>query len=168
MLPRLKSAPGLRPVAIFKELQRRHADPGPGIRRTPERRIRARRAEHGPEQEVMFRQVHEPGKMGLSDFTDMGKPGVTIANGPSAHPLYQFQLACSGGEHARVVFGCESYVALAEGLQHALWSLGCVPAEHRTDSLSAAFKNLEAKIWRQKSGGKNPEAKIRRYRPGKT
>jgi hypothetical protein len=34
-------------------------------------------------------------------------------------------------------------VALAEGLQNALWSLGGVPAEHRTDSLSAAFKNLE-------------------------
>ncbi|MFT6105653.1 MAG: hypothetical protein ACJA1E_002087, partial [Paracoccaceae bacterium] len=37
VLPLLKSAPGLRPVAIFEELQRRHADPGPGIRRTPER-----------------------------------------------------------------------------------------------------------------------------------
>jgi hypothetical protein len=39
--------------------------------------------------------------------------------------------------------GGESFVALAEGLQNALWSLGGVPAEHRTDSLSAAFKNLE-------------------------
>ena len=152
MLPLLKSAPGLRPVAIFEELQRRHADPGPGIRRTPERRMRARRAEHGPEREVIFRQVHEPGKMGLSDFTDMGKLGVTIANGPLMHRLYHFRLACSGFEHARVVLGGEGYVALAEGLQKALWSLGCVPAEHRTDSLSAAFKNLG-----QKPGGKNPE-----------
>ncbi|MFT7311527.1 MAG: hypothetical protein ACI853_002026 [Paracoccaceae bacterium] len=48
VLPLLKSAPGLRPVAIFEELQRRHADPGPGIRRTPERRIRTWHAEHGP------------------------------------------------------------------------------------------------------------------------
>ena len=32
---------------------------------------------------------------------------------------------------------------LAEGLQDALWTLGGVPKEHRTDSLSAAFRNLK-------------------------
>ena len=37
----------------------------------------------------------------------------------------------------------ESFVALAEGLQNVLWTLGCVPPEHRTDSLSAAFRNLD-------------------------
>jgi hypothetical protein len=92
--------------------------------------------------------------MGLSDFTDMGKPGVTIANEPLVHRLYQVRLACPGFERADVVLGGESYVALAEGLQNALWSLGGVPAEHRADSLPAAFKKLEAKI--------------RRYRPRKT
>jgi hypothetical protein len=35
-------------------------------------------------------------------------------------------------------------VALAEGLQNALWSLGGVPEQHRSDSLSAAFRNLGA------------------------
>ena len=34
------------------------------------------------------------------------------------------------------MLGGESYVALAEGLQNALWMLGGVPREHRTDSLS--------------------------------
>ena len=34
-------------------------------------------------------------------------------------------------------------MALAEGLQNALWGLGGVPREHRSDSLSAAFRNLE-------------------------
>ncbi len=143
VLPLLKSAPGLRPVAIFEELQRRHTELSPGIRRTLERRIRAWRAEHGPEQEVMFRQLHEPGKMGLSDFTDMGKLGVSIAGEPLVHRLYHFRLAYSGFQHAHVVLGGESFVALAEGLQNALWSLGGVPGEHRTDSLSAAFKNLK-------------------------
>ncbi|NCO16075.1 MAG: IS21 family transposase [Alphaproteobacteria bacterium] len=143
VLPLLKSSPGLRPVAIFEELLRRHPDLSAGIRRTLERRIRAWRAEHGPEQEVIFRQIHEPGKMGLSDFTDMGKLGVSIADQPLEHRLYHFRLAYSGFEHAHVVLGGESYVALAEGVQNALWSLGGVPAEHRTDSLSAAFKNLE-------------------------
>lgn len=91
VVPLLQASPGLRPVAIFEELLRRHTD-GPGIRRTLERRIRAWRAEHGPEQEVIFRQIHEPGRMGLSDFTDMGRLGVTIAGQPLDHRLYHFRL----------------------------------------------------------------------------
>lgn len=143
VVPLLQASPGLRPIAIFEELLRRHPDLGPGIRRTLERRIRAWRAEHGPEQEVIFRQTHEPGRLGLSDFTDMGKLGVTIAGQVLDHRLYHFRLAYSGFGHAHVVLGGESYVALSEGLQNALWSLGGVPANHRTDSLSAAFRNLE-------------------------
>ena len=52
-------------------------------------------------------------------------------------------LAFSGFEHAHVVLGGESFVALAEGLQNALWGLGGVPQQHRSDSLSAAFCNLD-------------------------
>ena len=59
------------------------------------------------------------------------------------HRLYHFRLAFSGFEHAHVVLGGESFVALSEGLQNALWGLGGTPREHRTDSLSAAFCNLE-------------------------
>jgi hypothetical protein len=47
-------------------------------------------------------------------------------------------LAFSGFEHAEVVLGGESLVALAAGLQNALWALGGAPNEHRSDSLSAA------------------------------
>ena len=71
VVPMLQSSPGLRPVAVYEEVMRNHPKLDPGIRRTLERRIRAWNAEHGPEQEVMFRQIHEPGKMGLSDFTAM-------------------------------------------------------------------------------------------------
>ena len=35
--------------------------------------------------------------------------------------LYHFRLAFTGWEHAPVVLGGESLVALAEGLQNALW-----------------------------------------------
>ena len=35
-----------------------------------------------------------------------------------------------------------SFTALTEGLQEALWHLGGVPREHRTDRLSAAYRNL--------------------------
>ena len=92
---------------------------------------------------MIFRQVHEPGRLGLSDFTDMNELGVTVAGAAFSHRLYHFRLAFSGFEHAHVVVGGESFVALAEGLQNALWTLGGAPREHRSDSLSAAFCNLD-------------------------
>src|SRR4051794_12048609 len=143
IVPMLKAALGLRPIAIFEEIVRRHPQLGAGIRRTIERRIRASRAIHGEEQEVIFRQTHEPGRVGLSDFTDMADLGITIAGVGLDHRLYHFRLAYSGFEHAHVVLGGESFVALAEGMQNALWWLGGAPREHRTDSLSAAFRNLD-------------------------
>ena len=139
----LEAAPGLRPVAIFEELRRRHPEIGAEVRRTLERRIRAWRAMHGPDREVIFRQDHPPGRLGLSDFTDMTELAVTIAGAPLAHRLYHFRLAYSGFEYSHVVLGGESFVALAEGLQNALWALGGVPLQHRSDSLSAAFRNLD-------------------------
>ena len=143
VVPLLKAAPGIRPVAVFEEMMRRHPQLSPGIRRTLERRIRDWRAVHGEERDVIFRQVHEPGRLGLSDFTEMGGFGITVAGVALDHRLYHFRLACSGFEHAHVILGGESYVALAEGLQNALWALGGAPLEHRSDSLSAAFRNLE-------------------------
>jgi hypothetical protein len=143
VVPLLKEAPGLRPVAIFDEMLQRHPELSPGIRRTLERRIRSWRALHGAEQDVIFRQVHEPGRLGLSDFTDMSGLGITVAGQPLAHMLYHFRLLWSGFSHAHVILGGESYVALAEGLQNALWSAGGTPHQHRSDSLSAAFRNLD-------------------------
>jgi len=142
IVPMLEGAPGIRAVAVLGELVRRHPDLGEGVRRTLERRIRTWRALNGPDRDVIFRQEHPPGRMGLSDFTDMGKLGITIAGVLLAHRLYHFRLAFSGFEHAHVVLGGESFVALAEGLQNALWALGGVPEQHRSDSLSAAFRNL--------------------------
>ena len=144
VVPLLLSAPGIRPIAVFDELRRRHAQLDPSVRRTLERRVRAWRALHGQKQEVMFRQTHEAGRMGLSDFTEMGDLGVTVLGVALDHRLYHFRLVCSGFEHAHVILGGESYVALAEGLQNALWALGGAPREHRSDSLSAAFRNLDA------------------------
>jgi hypothetical protein len=143
VIPILEAAPGIRAIAVLEELRRRHPDLNPNVRRTLERRMRAWRALAGPEQDVIFRQIHEPGRLGLSDFTDMADLDVEVAGEPLAHRLYHFRLAFSGFEHAEVVLGGESFVALAEGLQNALWSLGGVPKEHRSDSLSAAFRNLD-------------------------
>jgi len=143
VVPLLKGLPGLRPVAIFEEICRRHPEISTGIRRTLERRIRGWRALNGPDRDVIFRQEHPPGRLGLSDFTDMRDFGVSIAGMPLDHRLYHFRLAFSGWEHGHVVLGGESFVALAEGLQNALWALGGAPSQHRSDSLSAAFRNLD-------------------------
>ena len=52
-----------------------------------------------------------------------------------------FDLAFSGWSYVKAIQGGESFSALAQGLQEALWRLGGAPLEHRTDSLSAAFRN---------------------------
>jgi len=144
ILPLLENDRGLRPIGVLEAMQMRHPERDwRRLRRTLERRIRSWRAEHGPQREVIFRQQHPPGAQGLSDFTDMGDLGITIAGVVLDHRLYHFALAFSGWEHAEIVLGGESFTALASGLQNALWSLGGAPLEHRTDSLSAAFRNLD-------------------------
>jgi len=64
IVPLLEQSPGIRPVALYEELMRRHPELGPGIRRTLERRVRAWRAVHGPDQEVIFRQTARTGPDG--------------------------------------------------------------------------------------------------------
>src|SRR6202011_2772973 len=143
IVPMLEAVPGLRPVSIVTEMLRRHRDFSAATRRTLERRVRTWQALHGAERDVIFRQEHPPGQQGLSDFTDANPLGVTIAGVPLLHRLYHFRLAFSGWQHAEVVLGGESFVALAGGLQNALWALGRAPLQHRSDSLSAAFRNLD-------------------------
>ncbi len=127
IVPMLKAAPGIRVIGVHQELRWRHPDLNRNIRRTLERRIQAWRAVHGPEQEVIFRQQHETGRLGLSNFTDASDLGVSIAGERLDHRLYHFRLVFSGFEHAHVVLGRESCAALAEGLQNALWALGGAP-----------------------------------------
>jgi hypothetical protein len=126
----LKAAPGLRPTAVFEELCRRHPELGSGTRRTLERRIRAWRAVNGPDREVIFRQENPPGRMGLSDFTEVADLGITIAGQLLDCRLYHFRLPFSGFEHAHVVLGGESFVALAEGLQNVKSRLTVAPSRY--------------------------------------
>lgn len=143
LVPLLEAEPGLQGRTLFEELQQRHGDRfGDGILRTLQRRVRAWRAEYGSEKEIYFAQANPPGRLALSDFTVCDSLGVMVAGEAFPHRLYQCALAYSGWRHAEVVRGGESFAALAQGLQNALWALGGVPDEHRTDSLSAAFNNL--------------------------
>lgn len=144
LLPILQRDPDTQAVTLLRHLQTLDPDayPDDRVRRTLERRVRTWRALEGPAKDVIFRQSPEPGRMALSDFTSANELGVTIAGEPFDHRLYHFVLAYSGWEHVGVVLGGESFTALAENLQNALFTLGGVPKEHRTDSLSAAFRNL--------------------------
>ena len=144
LLPILERDPAVQSITLLRHLQMiaPEAFPDDRVRRTLERRVRDWRALHGAPRDVIFRQGAEPGRMALSDFTDAGELGVTIGGERLRHRLYHFALAYSGWEHVGVVLGGESFAALAEHLQDALWSLGGAPREHRTDSLSAAYRNL--------------------------
>jgi transposase len=105
--------------------------------RTLQRRVKVWRARKGELREVFFTQEHVPGRQGQSDFTHMGGLSIEIAGQPFNHMLYHFTLTYSNWEWGTVCFS-ESYESLAEGVERALWELGGVPEEHRTDSLSAA------------------------------
>jgi Mu transposase, C-terminal domain len=112
--------------------------------RTLQRRIKQWRASAGAPREVFFPQQHRPGRQAQSDFTYMNELKVTIARQPFDHLFYHFVLTYSNWETGTICFS-ESFEALAGGLQNALWELGAVPDEHRTDSLSAAVNNLHSR-----------------------
>ena len=144
LVPMLRAHPHLRATTLLEDLQRRYPERYPDrLLRTLQRRLATWRATEGPEREIIFRQEHPPGEQALSDFTDGSSLQVTIAGEPFAHLLYHFWLAFSGWQYVKAIQGGESFTALTEGLQEALWQLGGVPRSHRTDRLSAAYRNLQ-------------------------
>jgi transposase len=148
----LEVNPGLEAKTLFEDLQRKN--PGEfadGQLRTLQRRIKHWRAMEGPSKEVFFSQIHKPGELGQSDFTHMDKLGVTIGGVPFDHMIYHFVLTYSNWEAGTVCFS-ESFESLSQGLQNALWELGGVPQNHRTDCLTTAVN---------KAG--HPEIFTRRY-----
>lgn len=143
LVPMLQAIPSLRATTLLEELQQHHPGRYPDrLLRSLQRRVAHWRATEGPERDLIFRQEHPPGHQALSDFTDGGGLGVTLDGEPFAHLLYHFWLAYSGWQYVKAICGGESFTALTEGLQEALWQLGGVPREHRTDRLSAAYRNL--------------------------
>ena len=105
--------------------------------RTLQRRVKVWRATHGSPKEVYFEQRHLPGHQSQSDFTSFNELNITIDRQPFPHLFYHFCLTYSNWETGGICFS-ESFEAFAEGLQNALWQLGKVPQEHRTDNLTAA------------------------------
>jgi hypothetical protein len=143
LVPLLQKNSKLMAVTLLRDLQHRHPNEYPDLlHRTLQRRVQHWRGVHGPNSTVMFPQNHPPGDMGITDFTVADELQITLAGVAFPHLLFHFRLACSGWEAVTVILGGESFPALAEGLRQALSELGGTPRTHRTDSLSAAYKNL--------------------------
>jgi hypothetical protein len=141
--------PALQGTTLFAlACERRPGHYRPSQVRTLQRQIAAWRARSGPDREVFFAQVHQPGIVAQSDFTHMSDLGVTLGGLPFPHLLFHLVLPYSNVEAVHVVLS-ESFEALAEGIEVALWQLGGVPRQHRTDHLSAAMRPLDAEGRRQ-------------------
>ena len=132
--------------------------------RTLQRRFRDWRAEHGKEKEVYFEQIHYPGIQSQSDYTRMENMQVTISGKPFSHMLFHFMLVYSRWESVMICHS-ESFDSLVLGFEKAVWELGGVAKEHRTDNLTAAIKkdgsltdrwNNVIKHYRIRSSSNNP------------
>ena len=101
----LDQAPGLQANTLLALLQERHPGTyGNELLRTLQRRLKGWRAMAGPAKEVFFAQVHEPGRLGASDFTHLTSLGVTIQGQAFAHLAYHFVLPYSNWEHVTLCF----------------------------------------------------------------
>ncbi len=140
--PMLRATPKLKPMTLFEYLQTKYPGKYPQVLRTLQRRVATWKALHGPAPEVMFELRHEPGMLGFSDFTELKGIEITLNGQPFGHLIYHYRLGYSGWQYAQIIQGGESFIALSEGLQNALFACGGAPKQHRTDSLSAAYRNL--------------------------
>ena len=142
LVPKLELQPNLLPITLFEHLQDKYPGQYDKAHRTLQRRIKQWHALHGKEQAIMFRQQQQPGQQGLVDFTVFKGLTILIADQELNFRLFHFRLAYSKWSYLHIVQGGESYTALTEGTAEAFKRLGAVPNELRTDSLSAAFRNL--------------------------
>ncbi len=115
--------------------------------RTLQRRVEEYNASLDKDHEIMFRQEHKPGVLMVCDFTHpKEKIKVTINGKPFKLILFHARLPHSGLSYMQVFEGSgESIEKLSQGLNNAFEYMGGVPEKLRTDSLSAAFKNLSKK-----------------------
>lgn len=143
VVQQLERDPALQGTTLFAELCEKYPERYQPLQvRTLQRHIANWRALYGPEKEVIFEQIHRPGERSQTDFTHMDDLDITLASQPFPHLLYHFVLTYSNVEAVSLCFS-ESFEALADGLEKALWQIGGVPAQHRTDHLSAAIRRLD-------------------------
>lgn len=150
----LGNAPGLQGRTLMAYLLRLRPDHyNPGQLRSLQRRIRDWRALHGAEQAIIFNQAIPPGKQSQSDFTCLNNLKITINGHAFNHLLFHWMLPYSRWESIRVCLS-ESFDNLVLGVEKAVWELGYIALEHRTDNLTAATQAMGSereftKRWQQ-------------------
>jgi len=138
----LKASPGLQAKTIMGYLVRKYPDQYKSSQlRTLQRHLHNWRAQHGASQAVIFRQDIKPGKQSQSDYTCMNALNITINGQEFKHLLFHFMLPYSRWESIYLCFS-ESFDTLVLGYEKAVWELGCVSTEHRTDNLTAATQAM--------------------------
>jgi len=94
---------------------------------------------------IMFVQTHEPGELGIADFTWVKAP-VTIAGAALPHKLFHYRLVASGWAYAQVAYGGESFSALSHGFRllaiTGAWPMRTVPSNHPTTTSSSNSSRL--------------------------
>ncbi|MSP28413.1 MAG: IS21 family transposase [Methylococcales bacterium] len=141
LVPLLEKETQLTGLTLWEYLEDEQSGEFPfSVLRTLQRRVKHWKATQGADKVVIFRQSVPAGRQGLSDFSHPATE-ISIQGKVLPHLLYQFRFAYSGWRFVQITLGGESYSALADGLQSALFRAGGSPIEHRTDSLSAAFNN---------------------------
>lgn len=138
----LRKAPELEAVALFERLCELYPDRyHEGQLRTFQRRVERWRATEGPDQDVVFAQVHRPGEAAQTDFTCTTRLGVTIAGTPAPPMLCHTVLPYSNAESATVCHS-ESMLAIRAGVQRAMFGWGRTPAWHQTDNSTSATHRI--------------------------
>lgn len=139
----LKVAPGLEAKTLMEWLVERYGDRfNRKHLRTLQRRVRDWRALKGPDEHaVIFPQTLKPGRQSQSDYTVMDELGILIDGQAFPHLLFHFMLPYSCWETVSICY-TESFETLTAGYERAVWELGAVVPEHRTDNLSAATQKM--------------------------
>lgn len=124
-----------------------------GHKRTLQRLVRKWRATSGSNKDVIFNQDLKPGMQSQSDYTVMNSLNISIAGKKFDHLLFHFMLPYSLWEYA-CICDSESFESLSKGYDEAVWTLGYVAIEHRTDNLTAATqayggKRIFTKRWQE-------------------
>lgn len=138
----LTDSPELEAKTLFEVLLEKY--PGryeEGQLRTLQRRVKAWRAERGPDKEVMLAQMHRPGEAAQTDFTWATELAITVAGQAFVHMLCVFVLPYSNWRWASICLS-ESIASLRHGVQRALFQLGRVPEWHQTDNSTAATHRI--------------------------
>ena len=112
-----------------------------------QRRLQALRQAHEagaerPEPGGLLPPGASPGREAQLDFTHCNSLRVTIGGRPYRHRLFQLVLSHSGWRYAEVATG-ETFLALKQGLQNALWELGGSPRVIRSDNTSALTHEIK-------------------------